>query len=161
MIKDADSDDENNSEQSDIVMILLNLSAIPDEVAQKFDFAMGFQPEFLRMMNAYKRRFERRYGIKYEYSTDLNIERYKTFKRTRQRLVENLHYRPQGSSKAREKQGAGMADHDHLRHALDDSHYRSPRSNRSTAEWRSIERQGPDLEMSGNLGKGRRNMQLH
>lgn len=38
LIKDGDVGDENNCEQSDIVMILLNLSAIPDEVAQKFNF---------------------------------------------------------------------------------------------------------------------------
>lgn len=42
LIKDADDDDGNNCEQSDIVQILLNLSAIPDEVAQKFDFVPGF-----------------------------------------------------------------------------------------------------------------------
>jgi hypothetical protein len=34
LIKDADLDAGNNCEQSDIVQILLNLSAIPDEVAQ-------------------------------------------------------------------------------------------------------------------------------
>jgi hypothetical protein len=38
LIKDGDDDDSNNCEQSDIVMILLNLSAIPDEVAKKFNF---------------------------------------------------------------------------------------------------------------------------
>ena len=42
LIKDGDDLEENNCEQSDIVMILLNLSAIPDEVARKFNFRMGF-----------------------------------------------------------------------------------------------------------------------
>ena len=42
LIKDGDDGDENNAEQSDIVIILLNLSAIPDEVAKKFTFADGF-----------------------------------------------------------------------------------------------------------------------
>jgi len=40
MIKDGDDDDGdgNSVEQSDMVMLLLNLSSIPDEVAQKFTF---------------------------------------------------------------------------------------------------------------------------
>ena len=33
LIEDADDEDGNNAEQSDLVMILLNLSSIPDEVA--------------------------------------------------------------------------------------------------------------------------------
>ena len=41
-IKDQDDDEENDCEQSDIIMVLLNLGAVPDEVAQKFDFAPGF-----------------------------------------------------------------------------------------------------------------------
>lgn len=42
LIKDGDGGGDNNAEQSDIVIILLNLSTIPDEVAQKFDFQSGF-----------------------------------------------------------------------------------------------------------------------
>lgn len=38
LIKDGDDGTGNNGEQSDIVMILLNISAIPDEVARKFNF---------------------------------------------------------------------------------------------------------------------------
>lgn len=115
MIKDADSDDDNNEEQSDMVMILLNLSAIPDEVAQAFDFKMGFQADFLKSMNAYKRKFERRYGIKYEYSNDMNIERYRTFKRTRQRLTQNLQYQGKGGGKHKSSKGGGLAQQDYLR----------------------------------------------
>lgn len=46
LIKDADENDDNNCEQSDIVNLLLNLGNIPDEVAQKFNFTPGFQPDF-------------------------------------------------------------------------------------------------------------------
>ena len=42
LIKDGDEDDQDNCEQSDIVIILLNLSAIPDEVAKRFSFESGF-----------------------------------------------------------------------------------------------------------------------
>lgn len=42
LIKDGEDDTGNNGEQSDIVMILLNISAIPDEVARKFNFQSGF-----------------------------------------------------------------------------------------------------------------------
>ena len=42
LIKDGDDDVGNDCEQSDIIMILLNLGSIPDEVAQKFDFKPGF-----------------------------------------------------------------------------------------------------------------------
>ena len=67
LIKDADDDDDNNCEQSDIVMILLNLGAIPDEVAQLFNFEAGFQHDFLKSMNEYKKRFERQHGVKWEF----------------------------------------------------------------------------------------------
>lgn len=42
LIKDGDLIEENNCQQSDVVMILLNLGSIPDEVASKFDFSPGF-----------------------------------------------------------------------------------------------------------------------
>lgn len=59
LINDADDDDDNNCEQSDIVQILLNLSAIPDEIAQQFDFKPGFAHGFRKMMSDYKRGFQR------------------------------------------------------------------------------------------------------
>ena len=42
LIKDGDMEEGNDCEQSDIVMILLNLSCVPDEIAQRFDFKAGF-----------------------------------------------------------------------------------------------------------------------
>ena len=34
-------------------MILLNLSCVPDEIAQRFDFKPGFQREFLANMKKF------------------------------------------------------------------------------------------------------------
>lgn len=42
LIKDGDYDEGNDCEQSDIVMILLNLACVPDDIAQRFDFKPGF-----------------------------------------------------------------------------------------------------------------------
>mmetsp|Transcript_10355 Transcript_10355/g.17382 ORF Transcript_10355/g.17382 Transcript_10355/m.17382 type:complete len:107 (-) Transcript_10355:241-561(-) len=67
LINDGDDSQGNNCEQSDLVIVLLNLAAIPDEVVQQFQFKDGFQPEFLAMMKAYKEKFERKYQIKWEY----------------------------------------------------------------------------------------------
>lgn len=64
-------------------MILLNLSAIPDEVAQKFDFQAGFQKVFLKQMKEFRKKFEKKYGIRWEFSNNNSIDRYVTFKRTR------------------------------------------------------------------------------
>ena len=83
LIKDGDDIDSNNNEQSDIVMILLYLSAIPDEVAQKFDFQLGFQKGFMKNMKEFRKKFERKYGIRWEFSNNNSIDRYLTFKRTR------------------------------------------------------------------------------
>lgn len=41
-------------EQSDMVMVLLNLSIIPNEVIQTIDFKRGWQRRFKRTMKAYK-----------------------------------------------------------------------------------------------------------
>jgi hypothetical protein len=42
LIKDGDANEGNDCEQSDIVLVLLNLGNIPDVVVQSFDFAPGF-----------------------------------------------------------------------------------------------------------------------
>ena len=54
LIVDGDDEEGNDCEQSDIIMILLNLGSIPDEVAKKFDFKPGFQKEFLQNMQNYR-----------------------------------------------------------------------------------------------------------
>jgi hypothetical protein len=57
LIKDGDLDESNDCEQSDIVMILLNISCIPDAIAQRFDFKPGFQEEFLGNMKRFQMTF--------------------------------------------------------------------------------------------------------
>ncbi len=57
LIKDGDMDEGNDCEQSDIVMILLNLSCVPDEIAQRFDFKPGFQEDFLQNMKKFQQAF--------------------------------------------------------------------------------------------------------
>jgi hypothetical protein len=44
-------------EQSDMIMILLNLAYIPDSVVQDIDFEKGWHERFLKLMNAYKNSF--------------------------------------------------------------------------------------------------------
>lgn len=75
---------------------MLNLSAIPDEVAQKFNFEPGFQPNFLKDMDDYRKNFSKKHGIKWEFTNDALIKRYLSFKRSRTALRKNLNqnYQP-------------------------------------------------------------------
>lgn len=41
-------------------------------------------------MKDFRKKFEKKYGIRWEFSNNNSIDRYKTFKRTRQRLMNNL-----------------------------------------------------------------------
>ena len=41
-------------------------------------------------MKDFRKKFEKKYGIRWEFSNNTSIERYLTFKRTRQRLMMNL-----------------------------------------------------------------------
>ena len=50
-IEDCDDDDENNGEQSDLVLILLNLGAIPDFVAKQFSLRHNFSIKFRKSAN--------------------------------------------------------------------------------------------------------------
>jgi hypothetical protein len=54
-------------EQSDMLIILLNLSYIPDEVVQKINFTPGWQKEFLENMEQYKEKFEKEHKKKWEF----------------------------------------------------------------------------------------------
>ena len=60
-------------EQSDLVMILLNLSYIPDEVIKYIDFMPGWQQRFKANMQVFKQNFEATYGRKWEFQ-DHNLE---------------------------------------------------------------------------------------
>ena len=59
-IKDHDFEGHNNYLQADVVTILLNLCAIPDEVAKKLKlnyFDSYYNTDFLRHMDGYKKSF--------------------------------------------------------------------------------------------------------
>lgn len=78
-LKDPDSDPKNNFLQSDVVTLLLNLSAVPDEVAQKFQlnyFDSYFNEDILRHMEEFKKAFNERRNVVWAFSNEANIERY-------------------------------------------------------------------------------------
>jgi hypothetical protein len=75
-IEDCDDDDENNGEQSDVVLILLNLGSIPDYVAQKFTLRQGFAASIHGVMRDYKELFQRTHGVKWEHSRNETIARF-------------------------------------------------------------------------------------
>jgi len=54
-------------EQSDMVMVLLNISYIPDEVAHKMNFHAGWQIEFKKNMLEFKDKFYRSTGRVWEF----------------------------------------------------------------------------------------------
>jgi len=53
--------------QSDMIMILMNLSYIPDDVAKKINFAPGWRAEFKANMEEYKKAFYKKTGRLWEY----------------------------------------------------------------------------------------------
>jgi hypothetical protein len=84
LIRDLDWDNSNNYQQSDVVTILTNLGAVPDYVARKFHLGNNFAVDFMGFMDEYKQQFEEKNGIKWEYSNEKLLDRYLTFKRTRE-----------------------------------------------------------------------------
>ena len=70
LIKDGDFEEGNDCEQSDIVMILLNLACIPDDIAQRFDFKPGFQDEFLNNMQKHQGTFFREHGVRWDFMNE-------------------------------------------------------------------------------------------
>lgn len=50
-----------------MVMICINLSYIPDDVARKINFKPGWQAEFKKNMDAFKEQFYRDTGKKWEF----------------------------------------------------------------------------------------------
>ena len=81
--------------QSDFSVLLLNLSAIPDEIVQQFSNGISgpdFQEEFLEAVKRYRKKFERRFGMKWEYQNKNNVKRYLAFKRKRQGQMLNPSY---------------------------------------------------------------------
>lgn len=85
-----------------MVTLLLNLSAVPDEVAQKFElnyFDSYFNKEILQHMDEFKKQFNERRSVAWSFSNQANIERYveKVIK------LESAHRTPQYLSKLHEE----------------------------------------------------------
>ena len=102
LIKDDDSTMGVKCEQSDSVILLLNLSAIPDWVVQRMTFKPGFSQEFLRLFKEYRKIYEKKHGVQWEYQNEALIQRYLTFKRARSKLRQNLYDKGGGSSSRRD-----------------------------------------------------------
>jgi len=76
-----DEDPRYKYEQSDLVMILLNLSYIPDEVVQSVDFTKaGWSQLFYTRMEEYKADFEKRTGTTWKYQDREVEDAYTDFK---------------------------------------------------------------------------------
>lgn len=74
LIIDQDSEQQNSFEQSDVVLLLLNLASIPDKVAKQFDFRPGFSEKLTSNMNKYKRQFEEKTGNKWTFIDSLMLK---------------------------------------------------------------------------------------
>lgn len=62
----------------------MNLGAIPDFVASKINLGNDFASDFMGLMDEYKRNFEEEHGVKWDYTNQKLLDRYITFKRTRE-----------------------------------------------------------------------------
>lgn len=69
-------------EQSDMVMILLNLAVIPDEVVRKMDLKAGWQKRFKGLMNDYKANFQ---GMTWKYQDEELEKMYAEFVKKQQK----------------------------------------------------------------------------
>ena len=92
LLEDGDDNDEDNTEQADMVQILLNLGAVSDNVVRAFDFKSGFSRAFGEAQLKHQRAFEGKYGIRFEFENERLRRQYATFKRSRQSLSENLQW---------------------------------------------------------------------
>lgn len=67
-------------EQSDMVMILLNLAYIPDEVAKSIDFGEEqWSVKFQDNMQAYKEKFKEEHGVHWQWQTTEVEDDYRAF----------------------------------------------------------------------------------
>lgn len=68
---------------------MMNLGSIPDFVARRIDCGAKFATTFLGLMNEYKDEFQKTNGVKWDYSNPKLLDRYVTFKRTRESFQRN------------------------------------------------------------------------
>jgi len=69
-----------------MIMVLLNISYIPDEVVQKINFKPGWSIEFKKNMESYKRHFYEQTGVKWEYQNSRLEADYIDFIHTQEEL---------------------------------------------------------------------------
>lgn len=88
MEKDEDGNEEMTEywkkvryEQSDLVMILLNLSYIPDDVVEKLDFKKGWNFCFKQYMDQYKTQFQEIHGKEWTFQNEDLEQEYLEFKK--------------------------------------------------------------------------------
>lgn len=62
----------------------MNLGSIPDFVASQFTLGSEFAVGFMGLMDQYKQNFENEHGVKWDFSNQKLLDRYVTFKRTRE-----------------------------------------------------------------------------
>ena len=66
-------------EQSDLVILMLNLAVIPDEVVHKMDLRPGWQWRFRKLMQNYREDFTAKHKVKYEFQNAELERRYAEF----------------------------------------------------------------------------------
>lgn len=76
--------------QSDMIMILMNLSYIPDDVAKKINFAPGWRTEFKKNMEEYKQAFKNKTGREWEFQNKALEDDYTDYIQTREVLDTEL-----------------------------------------------------------------------
>ena len=68
-VMDEDADEHDHlEEQSDFVLIILNLAAIPENIDRTFQLQHNFQEDFLHFMQDYKDAFEKQNKKRWQYS---------------------------------------------------------------------------------------------
>ena len=68
-----------------MVMILLNLSYIPDDVVKHIDFQPGWQRRFKGAMQGYKGYFEQQMKRKWQFQSNILEQEYSEFVREKQK----------------------------------------------------------------------------
>ena len=69
-------------EQSDLVMILLNLGYIPDSVVHKIHFKQGWGQQFFRDMADFKEEYAQKNGKEWSFQTEETEKEYAEFKKS-------------------------------------------------------------------------------
>lgn len=91
-------------EQSDLIMILLNLAVIPDEVVRKMDLQPGWQKRFKALMDEYKTNFK---GTPWRYQDQELEDQYAAFVK-KQRMSDTDYMSWQDDLAARQAKDAAI-----------------------------------------------------